>query len=78
MPGRQLYEITITLDSAAKPEKHMDFMVLEDSPHAKGSKVEGIYKLDGEGKLLICFGSPDSSRPKGVGKPTLARHFRSG
>jgi len=38
--------------------------VLEDSPNAKGSRAEGIYKLDGEGKMLICFGSPDGSRPK--------------
>ncbi len=62
-PGRS-YEITIKLDSKAEPEKHMDFTVLEDSPNASGSKALGIYKLTDDGKLLICFGGPDASRPK--------------
>ena len=62
-PGRN-YEIAIKLDSKAEPEKHMDFTVLEDSPNASGSKAEGIYKLTDDGKLLICFGSPEASRPK--------------
>jgi uncharacterized protein (TIGR03067 family) len=58
------YEITIKLDAKAKPEKQMDFTVLDDSPNAKGSKAEGIYKLTDDGKLLICFGAPDARRPK--------------
>jgi uncharacterized protein (TIGR03067 family) len=61
-PGRN-YEITIKLDSKAMPEKHMDFVVLDESPNAKGSKAEGMYKWTDDGKLLICFGSPDGSRP---------------
>jgi uncharacterized protein (TIGR03067 family) len=63
-PGRG-YEITIKLDSKAEPEKHMDFTVLEKSPNASGTKAEGIYKLIGDNKLMVCFGSPDGgSRPK--------------
>jgi uncharacterized protein (TIGR03067 family) len=58
------YEITIKLDSKADPEQHMDFTVLKDSPNAQGSKAAGIYKLTDDGKLLICFASPDGSRPK--------------
>jgi uncharacterized protein (TIGR03067 family) len=57
------YEITITLDAKAKPEKHMDFTVLEDSPNAKGTKAEGIYKLTDDGKLLICFAPAEGNRP---------------
>jgi uncharacterized protein (TIGR03067 family) len=63
-PGRG-YEITITLNSKAEPEKHMDFTVLDNSPNAKGTKAPGIYKLTADGKLLVCFGSPGGdSRPK--------------
>ena len=63
-PGRG-YEITITLNPKGEPEKHMDFTVLDDSPNAKGTKAPGIYKLTGDGKLLVCFGSPDgTTRPK--------------
>lgn len=55
------YEITIKLDEAAKPEKTIDFDVLESSPNAKGYKAPGIYKIGGD-KTTICFGS--EARPK--------------
>jgi uncharacterized protein (TIGR03067 family) len=62
-PGRG-YEIMIKLDPKAAPEKHMDFAVRDDSPNAMGSKAEGIYKFTDDGKLLVCFSSPEGSRPK--------------
>ena len=61
--GDRAYEMTIKLDSNAKPEKTIDFDVLDSSPNAKGVKSPGIYKFDGE-TLKICFAGTDSPRPK--------------
>jgi uncharacterized protein (TIGR03067 family) len=57
------YEITVTLDPKAKPEKAIDFKVGDQSPNAKGASAEGIYKFEGEKALVICFGAQDASRP---------------
>lgn len=62
-PGRD-YEIKIKVDDQAKPEKAIDFDVLETSPNAKGYKAAGIYKFDGDDKVTICFASADAGRPK--------------
>ena len=58
------YDITVTLDPKAKPEKAIDMQVSEASPNAKGVKALGIYKLDGAKALTICFGGPSGERPK--------------
>lgn len=63
VPGRD-YEIKIKVDGDAKPEKTIDFDVLDTSPNAKGYKAAGIYKFDGEDKLTICFAAADAGRPK--------------
>lgn len=60
-PGRT-YEIVVKLDEAAKPFKTIELNASEDSPNAKGFKGPGIYKLDGEKTLTICFGA-SNSRP---------------
>ena len=60
-PDRE-YKITIKIDEKAKPEKTMDFAVADDSPNSKNYKAKGIYKLDGEKKVSICFGV-DDKRP---------------
>ncbi|GAC1469848.1 MAG: hypothetical protein NVSMB9_14210 [Isosphaeraceae bacterium] len=57
------YEMTIQLDNDAKPERSIDFQVLESSPNAKGAKALGIYKFEGEA-IWICFGAGDVPRPK--------------
>jgi uncharacterized protein (TIGR03067 family) len=61
--GDRAYEMTVKLDSGAKPERTIDFDVLDSSPNAKGVKAPGIYKFDGEA-LEICFAGVDSPRPK--------------
>jgi uncharacterized protein (TIGR03067 family) len=61
-PGRD-YEVKVKLDEGAKPEKAIDFDVLETSPNAKGYKAAGIYKFDGDDKVTICFASADAGRP---------------
>lgn len=62
-PGRE-YEIKIKVDGDAKPEKTIDFDVLETSPNAKGFKAPGIYKFEGDDKVTICFGQEGAGRPK--------------
>ena len=57
------YEMTIKLDPDSKPERAIDFKVLETSPDAKNTKADGIYKIDGD-KLQICFGGQEAGRPK--------------
>ena len=57
------YEMTIKLDPDSKPERAIDFKVLESSPDAKNTKADGIYKIDGD-KLQICFGGQEAGRPK--------------
>ena len=57
------YEMTIKLDPDSKPERAIDFRVLETSPDAKNAKADGIYKIDGE-KIHICFAMQEAGRPK--------------
>jgi uncharacterized protein (TIGR03067 family) len=61
-PGRE-YAIKVKVDGEAKPEKTIDFDVLEASPNAKGYKAAGIYKFTGDDKVTICFASADAGRP---------------
>lgn len=60
-PSRS-YEITVTLDDAAKPEKSVDMKIDEAPEDAKGKTSKGIYKFDGDDKLVICF-RPTGDRP---------------
>jgi uncharacterized protein (TIGR03067 family) len=55
------YEMTLTLDPAAKPEKTIDFKIVAGPEDAKGDTSKGIYKFDGE-KFVFCF-SPQGERP---------------
>lgn len=48
------YEMTVTLDASAKPEKAIDFRIDEGPDDAKGKTCKGIYKLDGD-KFVFCF-----------------------
>ncbi len=58
---RRTYEITVTLDTAAKPEKTIDLKIDEAPDDAKGKTSRGIYKFDGE-KFVFCF-RPLGDRP---------------
>jgi len=53
-PSRS-YEMTITLDATAKPEKSIDFKIDDAPDDAKGKMSKGIYKFDGNDKLIFCF-----------------------
>lgn len=55
------YEMTITIDSTAKPDKTIDFKIDEAPDDAKGKTSKGIYKFDGE-KLVLCY-APMGDRP---------------
>ena len=55
------YEMTLTLDPEAKPEKTIDFKIVEGPDDAKGNTSKGIYKFDGE-KFVFCF-APQGDRP---------------
>jgi len=55
------YEMVLTLDEAAKPEKTIDFKIVEGPDDAKGNTSKGIYKFDGE-KFVFCF-APQGDRP---------------
>lgn len=57
------YEMPVSLDGAARPEKSIDFKVLDDSPNAKGANGKAIYKIDGA-KVVICMGVGDGDRPR--------------
>lgn len=57
------YEITLTLKADAKPEKTIDFKIDEAPEDSKGKTSLGIYKLDGNDKLIFCF-APEGGRPK--------------
>jgi len=59
-PSRK-YEMTISLDAAAKPEKTIDFKIDEGPDDAKGKTCKGIYKFDGD-KFVFCF-RPEGDRP---------------
>ena len=56
------YEMTVTIDSEAKPEKTIDFKIDEAPDDAKGKTSKGIYKFDGDDKLIWCF-RPEGDRP---------------
>jgi uncharacterized protein (TIGR03067 family) len=59
-PNRS-YEITVTLDASAKPEKTIDFKIDEAPEDARGKTSKGIYKFEGD-KFVFCF-SPEGDRP---------------
>lgn len=56
------YEMTVTIDPEAKPEKTIDFKIDEAPDDAKGKTCKGIYKLEGDDKLIWCF-RPEGDRP---------------
>ena len=56
------YEMTVTIDSEAKPEKTIDFKIDEAPDDAKGKTSKGIYKFEGDDKLIWCF-RPEGERP---------------
>ncbi len=56
------YEITVDIDSDANPDKTIDFKIDEAPDDAKGKTSKGIYKFDGEDKLIWCF-RPEGDRP---------------
>jgi uncharacterized protein (TIGR03067 family) len=60
-PTRE-YEMTVTLDATAKPEKAIDFKIDEGPDDAKGKNCKGIYKFDGDDKFTFCF-RPEGDRP---------------
>jgi uncharacterized protein (TIGR03067 family) len=60
-PSRK-YEMTITLDAAAKPDKTIDLKIDEGPDDAKGKTSKGIYKFDGNDKFIFCF-RPEGDRP---------------
>jgi len=53
-PSRS-YEMTIVLDATVKPEKTIDFKIDEAPEDAKGKTSKGIYKLEGDDTLVLCF-----------------------
>ena len=63
-PSRS-YEMTVTLDSTAKPDKTIDFKIDEGPEDAKGKTSKGIYKFDGDNKFIFCF-CPMGDRPDQV------------
>ncbi len=55
------YEMTVKIDSAAKPDKTIDFEIDESPDDAKGKTSKGIYKFDGDSQadlLLLSGGRP--------------------
>jgi uncharacterized protein (TIGR03067 family) len=56
------YEMTVILDSTAKPDKTIDFKIDEAPDDAKGKTSKGIYKFDGDNKFIFCF-CPMGDRP---------------
>jgi uncharacterized protein (TIGR03067 family) len=62
-PSRS-YKMTLKVDAAAKPEKTIDFQIDEAPDDAKGKTSKGIYKFDGDNKLIFCF-RPMGERPTG-------------
>ena len=53
-PSRS-YKMTIKLDPKAKPEKAIDFHIDDGPDDAKGKDSVGIYKIEADGNLTICF-----------------------
>jgi uncharacterized protein (TIGR03067 family) len=60
-PNRS-YKMTIKLDPKAKPEKSINFHIDEGPDDAKGKDSKGIYQLEGEDTLTLCF-SGEGDRP---------------
>ena len=60
-PSRK-YEMTVTLDADAKPDKTIDFKINEAPEDAKGKTSKGIYKFADDGKFIFCF-RPEGERP---------------
>jgi uncharacterized protein (TIGR03067 family) len=56
------YKMTIKVDPKAKPEKSIDFHIDEGPDDAKGKDSKGIYQLEGEDSLTLCF-SGEGDRP---------------
>jgi uncharacterized protein (TIGR03067 family) len=56
------YEMVVTLDAKAKPEKSIDCKIVEAPDDAKGKTSKGIYKFDGSDKFTFCF-RPEGDRP---------------
>lgn len=56
------YEMSITIDPEAKPEKTIDLKIEEGPDDAKGKTSKGIYKFDGDEKFIFCF-TPEGDRP---------------
>jgi uncharacterized protein (TIGR03067 family) len=59
---RREYQMTVTLDATAKPDKTIDFKIDEAPDDAKGKTSKGIYKFDGSDKVIFCF-RPEGDRP---------------
>jgi uncharacterized protein (TIGR03067 family) len=57
------YEMTVTLNEKAKPEKTLDMKIDKAPDDAKGKTSPAIYKFDGEDKLIVCF-APEGKRPE--------------
>ncbi len=53
-PSRS-YEMMLTLDAKAKPEKAIDFKIVEAPEDARGKTCKGIYKFDGADRFVFCF-----------------------
>jgi uncharacterized protein (TIGR03067 family) len=49
------YEITVTLDAKATPDKKIDMKIDEAPEDAKGKTSLGIYKFEGDDKFIFCF-----------------------
>jgi uncharacterized protein (TIGR03067 family) len=56
------YKMTIKVDAKAKPEKSIDFHIDEGPDDAKGKDSKGIYQLEGDDGLTLCF-SGEGDRP---------------
>jgi len=56
------YQMTVTLDEAAKPHKTIDLKIDHAPEDARGKSVKAIYKLEGDDKLSLCF-RPEGERP---------------
>ncbi len=57
--GARAYKIVVKLDAEAKPQKTIEMKVTDDSPNAKNFSGPGIYKFEGDDKLVLCFGTAE-------------------
>ena len=63
-PSRS-YKMTIKLDPKAKPQKAIDFHIDDGPDDAKGKDSIGIYKIEDDGNLTICFRA-EGDRPNRI------------